>query len=190
LSKLNRVTLAGMLLFAASCAQADVVTWTLHNVTFDDGGTASGFFTVDTTLDHLPHFDIVTTAGTTLKTPFEYTPSSTVRAATGCSPCVGGDNNAIEIASGNGRTLTWAFDGSIDKAGVRTIIANVNAPGETADFRDPSIVRTVIGGHIAAVPEPSAVAFLGFAVALLILFPKRLGLGRAKRCCSRARNPV
>jgi len=39
-----------LLLFGATAARAGIVTFTLDNVTFDTGNTASGPFSLDTTL--------------------------------------------------------------------------------------------------------------------------------------------
>jgi hypothetical protein len=52
------------LVFAPVTARADV-TWTLQNVVFDDGGMASGTFTVDG-LGNISAYDIVTSGGTTM----------------------------------------------------------------------------------------------------------------------------
>jgi hypothetical protein len=54
-------------------ALADTVTWTLTGVTFADGGTASGFFTTDSTLGTLLSVDISVAGGnTTLFPAFTY----------------------------------------------------------------------------------------------------------------------
>ena len=67
-------------------SHAVLVTWTLQDVTFDDGGTASGFVIFDPSVPVIPglsntgylsNFDIKTTAGTTFTAPFEYTPKNT-----------------------------------------------------------------------------------------------------------------
>ena len=47
-------------------ARADIITWTLNGVTFDDGGTASGFFRVNTVTHQVTAWDITTTAGSLL----------------------------------------------------------------------------------------------------------------------------
>jgi hypothetical protein len=56
-------------------AMANVLRWNLQSVTFNDGGTASGFFDVDTIpMSHLTDFDIKMTGG---KYPsFEYNPQN------------------------------------------------------------------------------------------------------------------
>ena len=76
------------LIVAGHCTNADatLVRWTLHNVAFDDGGTASGYFIVDTDTrelaltDPLPDdpfeqvggFEIITTRGSRLPGGYLY----------------------------------------------------------------------------------------------------------------------
>jgi hypothetical protein len=56
--------LAVLFLFVMpSLAKADAVTWRLFNVTFPDGGTASGSFSFDALTDTVSAVDITTTAG-------------------------------------------------------------------------------------------------------------------------------
>jgi len=52
-----------MLLCAAGIAAAVPVTWTLENVQFDDGGTASGFFVFDADTKTVTNWDLVTQGG-------------------------------------------------------------------------------------------------------------------------------
>jgi len=61
---LATAALAGTLL--AGPALAGPLTWTLSNVTFDDGGTASGSFTYDADTNTLNNWAITTTGGSTL----------------------------------------------------------------------------------------------------------------------------
>jgi len=69
---------------------ADLVRWNLQNVTFNDGGVATGFFLADTTPaeNSRPDFDIKVTGG---KFPsFEYTPQSAGGSGHGNVPFPGG----------------------------------------------------------------------------------------------------
>ena len=60
--KLGWVTAAFMLLLGGwPSARADVVTFTLENLTFSDGGTASGSFSLDLTTDLVTSNNITTT---------------------------------------------------------------------------------------------------------------------------------
>ena len=72
-------------IWACAESHATLVKWTLNNVTFTDGGTASGFFIVDTSTGQLAvtpppegsleygGFDIKTTSGSVL-TAIQYVP--------------------------------------------------------------------------------------------------------------------
>src|SRR5215207_6715676 len=79
------MVLAAASLWAAGSVDAKLITWTLHDVTFGDGGTASGFFTFDPTIpashshqkQYLTAFNIKTTAGSIMTAPFEYSPANT-----------------------------------------------------------------------------------------------------------------
>jgi hypothetical protein len=68
------------LLSHLSTAQAKLVQWNLQDVTFDDGGRASGFFLLDTDelVDHyapLHSYEIKVSGGKNGIPPFEYIPS-------------------------------------------------------------------------------------------------------------------
>ena len=72
--------------FVSVPSHAVLVTWTLQDVPFDDGGTASGFVIFDPSVPVIPglsntrylsNFDIKTAAGTVFTVPFEYTPNNT-----------------------------------------------------------------------------------------------------------------
>lgn len=49
---------------SAGTASATPITWTLHDVTFDDGGTATGTFDYDADTNTVSAVDITTSAGT------------------------------------------------------------------------------------------------------------------------------
>ena len=69
---MNRVTFRTLITFPVllvllcvpSIAAATGITWTLSGVTFDDGGTATGFFVFDATTATVLSADIVTSGGT------------------------------------------------------------------------------------------------------------------------------
>ena len=69
----KRILAAGAALSVSLAApgHAVMLTWTLSNVTFNDGGTASGYFTYDADTNTFGALDIVTTNGSAL-TGFEY----------------------------------------------------------------------------------------------------------------------
>jgi len=55
----------GVLLLAGAAARADVFSFHLEGVTFDDGGTATGSFTLDTLKNNLHDVNIVTSTTST-----------------------------------------------------------------------------------------------------------------------------
>ena len=65
--KIKSLTLAALTAFAIGSAQAAIGqanTWTLNDVTFNDGATAYGTFSVDASAN-LTYFDITTTTTST-----------------------------------------------------------------------------------------------------------------------------
>src|SRR5215472_14345461 len=78
-ANLNRREIMRLIQIMALCmiltaaASADT-TWTLNNVTFTDGATATGFFTIDSTFDALTAWDI-NVQGSNLGADFHYTSS-------------------------------------------------------------------------------------------------------------------
>jgi hypothetical protein len=57
---------AAPLAISAMPAQASVIDWTLQNVVFSDGGSASGTFSTDSATGDVLNFDITTTSGSKL----------------------------------------------------------------------------------------------------------------------------
>jgi hypothetical protein len=60
---INLVLAALVSICLGSTARADLIDWTLNGVVFDDGGTASGTFRVNTVTSQITVWDITTTAG-------------------------------------------------------------------------------------------------------------------------------
>jgi uncharacterized protein (TIGR03437 family) len=85
------------IVLSAAAALCDPVTWTLYNATFNDGGTATGYFVFDADTDTFSNWNIVASAGSTLPA-FTYTPAtSTVKyVPNGDISCAG---PCIEFAS-------------------------------------------------------------------------------------------
>lgn len=168
-------------------AMGDPVQWNLSNVTFDDGGTASGFFIVDVDTTPYPDFsywNVSATAGSQLDA-FDYTPhDSTVRVYSHNAIIFTSDATFPSVPNGpdENRILILGFSSGLSDAG-GTITLNANQPfsgtysgsGECLSC-DP--YRTVTGGSLIGgpvtftTPEPSTVALL--PVGLLALW----GIGR------------
>jgi hypothetical protein len=75
-------------------ATGNVLRWNLQNVTFNDGGTATGFFALDTAPESQPaDFDVKVTGG---KYPsFEYSPQSSASFRTSATFTPG--NNLVAL---------------------------------------------------------------------------------------------
>jgi hypothetical protein len=157
-----------------------VIRWTLNNVVFDDGGMASGFFTVNTigpdccsifTTD----FDIKTTAGSNLAA-FEYSPSTAKDGVLGEST-----NTIIGTAGYRGFQLAFIGDFRHATGGTLPIALNCTGGSCSYDTEFAAITRFVTSGTITAgVPEPSTYAFLVAAVGLLGFVRKRVSIVRRR----------
>jgi len=66
------MSFAALLLLTAVSAHASLFIWTLQNVTFDDGGIATGSFMLDPTNTNQPVNFNITTAGE-ISPPHSYT---------------------------------------------------------------------------------------------------------------------
>jgi len=147
---LATAALAGTLV--AGPAMAGPLTWTLSNVTFDDGGTASGSFTYDADLDALTNWTITTTPGSTL--------GGTTYDPSGPAFTVG---NAVFYFGANGifdpyLRLSTA-SGLTDAGGTVALLA-----GSSWECTNCGTFRLVTGGSLSAsaagVPEPAAWAMM------------------------------
>jgi hypothetical protein len=151
------------LLGAASSAQAAVIIWTLKDVVFDDGGTASGYFGYDTVLGTANRFNMTTTDGSRLSGFHYHAPATIFRGANFVVP-----DNLVWISPGHG--LVLGFAGPLSAPGTVALTDNGGNLGGTFELQlDSSFRRSVRGissGSVtgAFVPEPAswALMLLGF----------------------------
>jgi len=174
--------------FVSVPSHAVLVTWTLQDVTFDDGGTASGFVTFDPSMPYIPglsnsrylsNFDIKTTAGTVFTAPFEYTPKNTdasepyyvhfFSAPGPISPRHGLPQRWLDIhvlnvfpATGGSVAILGDFSGE-------TFVGEDISSGNGVQH------RSITGGSLIGVvaPEPSTLGFVAIGMALLALVSSR-----------------
>jgi len=174
--------------FVSVPSHAVLVTWTLQDVTFDDGGTASGFVIFDPSVPVIPglsntrylsNFDIKTTAGTTFTAPFEYTPKNTdasepyyvhfFSAPGTISPRHGLPQRWLDIHALN------AFPATGGPVAILGDVSDETFVGE--DFSSGNGVhhRSITGGSLVGVvaPEPSTLGFVAIGMALLALVSSR-----------------
>jgi len=184
----KRLILGFALSVAASISHATVVTWNLQNVAFDDGGTASGFFTIDTATGNAADFDVKTTAGTTITSAFEYSPANAQFAEASTS----GGTFAV-IHTPNQPLPQHAFELLLDKDLLTTTSGTVQivqgpSSAEIVLLGDGTrLIRSMNdGGSITAVPEPSifvllVAMMLGLPLLRLRIAPRARVIGRFLR---------
>lgn len=175
---LSRAGLAAViavgLVAGTTAARAGNIDYVLQNVTFDDGGTASGSFTVDPSSGAIQTLSITTTAGSTLPGYSYSYPGGTLTLgqpaffASSPDPTLSFEllmppfpNDTI--------VLELQFENPLTGGGVDPIVVGTGVSYE-CDNCNP--FREVTGGDIAAVPEPLSLTLLGSGL---------VGLGVARR---------
>jgi hypothetical protein len=187
------VILATLSLWVTAPAHAAVITWILDNVAFDDGGTASGFFTLDPAkADSVSNFDIVTTRP---GLAFSYTPLALHPGDTTFDPNDGGAS-VVRFLQRDGlgyRVLRFNFVPSLAANGTTPVSvadfppsadfpANFpgTIPGKANEFFCCDDIRSTfvaVGGSVkslgAVVPEASQLVLIALGCGLLMLLCKR-----------------
>jgi hypothetical protein len=150
-------------------AKASIIDWTLENVTFDDGGSASGTFSTDSTTGGVIDFDITTTAGTTLGGAVYDASTSILYANNYFTP------NSFVLATNNGNLspyLELAFVNALTGPGVDSLVLGGFIAGSW-ECNDCSPSRFVVSGEaVSDVPEPASLALLSMGL---------IGFGAARR---------
>lgn len=168
---------AALIVCAASQAVAAPVTWTLNNVSFWDGGSASGYFVVDTTSPGFVYdYHITTTAGN-FYAGQEYPPAF---------PSTGDQRGEVTsqgfFASIFVYDFSFRFDLLIDADVLHTTRGTYQVltgcevdlspcSVETASFFADGIRRSVSAGTVTAtmIPEVSSFVYVAVGAALLVL---------------------
>jgi hypothetical protein len=151
-------------LFYVGSTQASLIEWTLQNVTFDDGGTASGSFFYNVNTNTYSNISVTTTAGTIGPGKFYQFEN----------PDLVSDSNSLFLTEFATTSIgDWAFninlDGVLTNAGGVTALAVLPPPAAfestcsffTCNGFSPSDARTVTGGSVSAVPIPATAWLLG-----------------------------
>lgn len=162
--------MTGLVLSPIPGAQANPISWTLRNVTFDDGGTAFGTFTTDPATGDLRGFDITTTPGAVLG-GYTYTPLTTNFSSNNLNQpnsfIVGNDTQQIRTYI----QLTFVHPLTGGLAVDPIIPGNPPFAAYSFECNDCNPFRFVESGDAVA-PEPATLAIFGIGLA---------GLGAAIR---------
>lgn len=153
--------------FVFCCAaNAYPVTWTLSGVTFDDGGTATGYFVYDADIDTLSTFSVSVAGGaTTTFPPFTYDNAS----SSGSVYSFGaGDVGTVLDQNGTSRGIRIPAVSALTDAG-GTLAVNIAGRG-AAECYNCGPARVFTGGNLIGTAPPSitspASATFAFATTL------------------------
>ena len=189
--KALRVALiASLFVFVVWSTQAKLLTWTLQDVRFDDGGAASGFFVFDQETIEFDQqnqewtatpptiFDIVTT-GLVVGGEFLYQPPEQ---AFICEPI---HCSNFGIYFGSFLILVLEFDTPLPVAG-----GTVPLGGKEMLFDENGFVRDITSGSVTTIPEvtpipePVSYALLGVGLSLLGLVRRGAARHVRRRNCT------
>ena len=143
----------------ATNASAALITWTLTDVLFSDGGTASGEFTYDATTGIYSNFNVQTTAGA-------YTSGSTYNGTTSTvfSSFEFQYYTTLNISPGTAMDMYYT-DALTDAGGTTTLFYFDETVDAFATYRHAS-TGTLVG--VSAVPIPAAGWLFGSGLVGLI----------------------
>lgn len=151
----RKLLIAGLMAFAVSLpAHADRITWNLNNVTFSDGATATGSFTIDRDTMTWWDFNISTTGGTL--TAFTYNDSNSHFVFEGYGP-----NSYMMITRDMGRYINFSFIDGLTGAGASgTHAINTASSWECYNCVPSRFISGAVTAESTAVPEPGTLGML------------------------------
>lgn len=156
-----------VLLCVPSIASADGITWTLSDVTFDDGGIASGSFVYDAVTNTYSSIDITTTSGSAFAgTTYNALGGLFGSTSTGMLLGASGDLTNTDV-------LLMLFGTALTDSGGTVVLVDLREG--TCDNTDCSLStldRSLTGGELVgtvATPEPSTLSFLTLALVTLMV---------------------
>jgi len=161
-----RLLIIFMILFSGA-AQAIPVTWTLQDVVFDDGGSASGFFIYDADLDLYSSVNITTTSGSDLSGESYLYPKGVFA---GPFSLVATAQDVPDLTGVASIALFYNPGVLTNSGGTRSLVEGSSRESFCADpdcnigVGEPNS-RDIIAGSISAVPVPAAVWLFGSALA-------------------------
>jgi hypothetical protein len=170
---MQKITLILVLFFAGiASATAAPVLYTLNNVVFDDGSTASGTFTFEDNYcgpcdtGGFRNINITTTDGTF--GGIAALGDSYSGGASGIDPAgLGGDYGFAAASGGNGNVFSFSLDRALDDFTKGDTFVLETSSQEYARSQTKSSRYVVSGSIVAAVPVPAAVWLFGSGLGLL-----------------------
>lgn len=158
-----RYSMGLFFLFAASVINAAPLVWTLNDVTFEDGGLATGSFTYDADTGSYSSISIQTTACTGAMCNFPGKSYGIFNANTqaGEDLIVYESNPADVIFFLHGLNLDW--QGELSNSGGNIALLTAGTSHEI--WVQALELREVTGGTLSAVPVPAALWLFGSALA-------------------------
>ena len=171
---LRTLLIAAAVLLLPSLASADGITWTLNDVTFIGGGSASGSFNYDAVSNLYSAVNVATTAGA----PFAGSSYNTITDAIYFnSTAIGfGPNPFLNYNGGNltGATvIELLFLNPLTNAGGTDSVYAVEFLCNDSTCDDPATRYSTSGfvsGSSVPAPEPSSLILLASALAAFFLF--------------------
>ena len=169
----KRLLLCGIALTALYApAQAAILTWTVENATFSDGGTLSGSFNYDTVTQHLTTFSLTASGGTWAEdhtwTDVNSMPDYAVTNQVSFQPAPDEDPALI----------LWHEGLDFSTPGTQSIVS----PNPTEEYQllhSPTFRQLTAGDVTTGTPEPGTI-LMGAAGAILLAITRRKKSGRSE----------
>jgi hypothetical protein len=155
-----------VLLCMPSIASADGITWTLSDVTFDDGGVASGSFVYDALTNTYSSIDMTTTSGSAFAgTTYNALSGLFGSTSTGMLLGASGDLTDTDV-------LLLLFSAPLtDSGGTVVLFSVLEGTCDNTDCSVSTLDRSTSGGELVGTvttPEPSTLSLLAVALVALM----------------------